>query len=94
MIKRHLLTLFVLLSGLAALQAPVHASCGEATAAHAGALHGGCDTADAGHVSCAFVAEARAEAEEKAVEGPDAHDAAPVPASLVPYVFGVDRALE
>jgi len=94
MIKRHLLTLFVLLSGLAALQAPVHASCGEVAAAHAGALHTGCDASEAGHGSCAFVAEARAEAEETAVEGENAHETAEVPASLVPYIFGVDRALE
>ena len=94
MIKRHLLTLFVLLSGLAALQAPVHASCGEATAAHAGAFSGSCDAAEAGHEHCAFVAEARAEAKDAGEEGPIAHEPAPVPAALVPYIFGVDRALE
>ena len=94
MIKRHLLTLFVLLSGLAALQAPVHASCAEATAAHAGALHGSCDATDAGHSSCAFVAEARAKAQEEDGEGPNAHEPARAPAALVPYIFGVDRALE
>jgi|GEM_PF-4766256 len=94
MIKRHLLTLFVLLSGFAALQAPVHASCGEATAAHAGALHSGCDAGDAGHASCAFVAEARAKAQEADGEGPIAHEPARAPEALVPYIFGVDRALE
>ncbi|UAB76928.1 hypothetical protein INR77_08695 [Erythrobacter sp. SCSIO 43205] len=94
MIKRHLLTLFVLLSGLAALQAPVHASCGETAATHAGALLSGCDASEAGHGACAFVAEARAKAQETAVEGEGALETAPAEITLVPYIFGVDRALE
>lgn len=94
MIKRHLLTLFVLLSGLAALQAPALASCDDTVAAHARSFSGGCEASDWPHASCAFVAEARAEAEETAVERPIALDTDATGLELVPYIFGVERALE
>lgn len=94
MVKRHLLTLFVLLSGLTALQAPVHASSAETVAAQARAIVGGCEAADATHELCAFLVEARAEATGRVDETRSDYDAAPSEAFNAPYVFGVERALE
>ncbi|MEO1221009.1 MAG: hypothetical protein AAFY42_06620 [Pseudomonadota bacterium] len=94
MVKRHLLTLFVLLSGLAALQAPVHASAGEAVAAHARLVAGGSEAVEASHELCAFVAEARAEATGLVNDVPASSDARPSSALQAPFVFGVERALE
>lgn len=92
--KRHLLTLFVLLSGLTALQAPVHASAAETVAAQARAISDGCEAVEANHELCAFVAEARAEATERVDEAAPLILAQPLAALAVPYVFGVERALE
>ena len=94
MVKRHLLTLFVLLSGLAALQAPVHASAAETVAAHARSIAGGAEAVEASHELCAFVAEARAEATGRVDDALPNLDALPMPALAAPYVFGVERALE
>ena len=94
MVKRHLLTLFVLLSGLAALQAPAHASLAETVAEQTRAFAGGSEANDAGHELCAFTAVARAEAADRASETVARVDASPLPAFAAPYVFGVERALE
>jgi hypothetical protein len=94
MVKRHLLTLFVLLSGLAALQAPVHASTAETVAAHARSIAGGSEAVEASHELCAFVAEARAEATGRVIDALPNLDVRPMPALAAPYVFGVERALE
>ena len=94
MVKRHLLTLFVLLSGLAALQAPAQAACNETMAAHARAIAAGCEVDEASHTACAFALEARAEATGRVDEALPSYEAATLPELLVPYVFGVERALE
>jgi len=94
MVKRHLLTLFVLLSGLAALQAPAHGSAAETFAAHSRAIAGGFEASDAAHARCAFVEEAQAEATGRSGETAVSHDAMPLPVLTAPYVFGVERALE
>ena len=94
MVKRHLLTLFVLLSGLTALQAPVHASSAETVAAQARAIVGAADVADASHEHCAFVVEARAEGDRRLSETRLSFEVQPLPALSAPFVFGVERALE
>lgn len=94
MVKRHLLTLFVLLSGLAALQTPAHASCGVAMSAQTRAIAQGCDAAEAGHEKCAFVAEARDNSKERGHKGQKAHGNSSAWTVLRAYIFGVERALE
>ncbi|MEP0390761.1 MAG: hypothetical protein ABJ205_06655 [Erythrobacter sp.] len=92
MVKRHLLTLFVLLSGLAALQAPAHGNAAETFAAHSRVIAGVLEASEATHARCAFAAQA--EATGRASETSATLDAAPLPVLAAPYVFGVERALE
>ena len=94
MVKRHLLTLFVLLSGLAALQAPAHASSAETVAAQTRAIAGGCELAETGHALCAFVTKAHAEAADCSADTRQLHAAEPAAGVIIPYIFGVERALE
>jgi hypothetical protein len=94
MVKRHLLTLFVLLSGLAALQAPVHASAAATVAAQSRAITCGGEAVEASHELCAFVAEARAEATGRVSDTLPSFGVLPSPSLAAPYIFGVERALE
>lgn len=94
MFRRNLIALFALLSGLAALQAPVHASAAEVIAAHTRSFTGGVEAREAAHELCAFAAEARAEAVGRVLDTAPSFEPAPLPSLSVPYVVGVERALE
>ncbi|MEM1052424.1 MAG: hypothetical protein AAGI28_10055 [Pseudomonadota bacterium] len=94
MVKRHLLTLFVLLSGFAALQAPAQVSAAETMAAQTRAIAGVCEANEAAYELCAFAAEARAEATGRASDAQSSVVLAPLAVSAAPYMFGVERALE
>lgn len=91
MLRRNLIALFALLSGLAALQAPAHASAAQIVAAQSRSMAGGVEVQEATHAQCAF---ASATVVSIAGETAPSFDLAPLPSLSMPYVFGVERALE
>lgn len=92
MMRRHLITLFALFTGLAALHAPAHANSVESLISDVRALAGGADAADSDQCSCEQSGEEWANpcpAPEKQL----------IPARTPdvlrpPIVFGSERALE
>lgn len=91
MLRRNLIALFALLSGLAALQAPAHASAAQIVAAQSRSLAGGVEVQEASHAHCAFACTV---VDSASGETTASFDLAPLPSLAVPYVVGVERALE
>jgi len=90
--RRHLITLFALFTGLAALTAPAHASALETLVADASAFAGAVEAS--GSECCQCVEQARQSTAKCPVREPSQKPALLISALRPPIIFGSERALE